>query len=163
MAGAEQTQPVSPKLPQSVLFCCDQNAVRSPMAEGIMKKLYGHDVYVQSAGIRSDLDIDGFAIAVCAEIGVELDRHRTRSFEEMEKRGDEMSSFDMVVALTPASRAEAAKLTRFDHLELEYWPVTDPSGALAGDGREAKLAAYRKARDEIVAYLQSRWGAPEAI
>ncbi|WP_294224021.1 low molecular weight phosphatase family protein [uncultured Shimia sp.] len=147
-------------MPQSVLFCCDQNAVRSPMAEGIMKKFYGQDVYVQSAGIRSDLEIDGFAIAVCSEIGVELDRHRTRSFEEMEKLGDELSSFDMVVALTPASRSTAEDLTRFDHLELEYWPVSDPSGAQAGDGREAKLAAYRIARDEIVAYLQGRWGPP---
>ena len=146
-------------LPQSILFCCDQNAVRSPMAEGIMKKLFGQQVYVQSAGIRSDLDIDGFAIAVCAEIGVELDRHRSRSFEEMEKLGDQLSSFDMVVALTPASRTEAEKLTRFDHLELEFWPVFDPTGALSGDGREAKLEAYRKARDEILAYLQDRWGA----
>ncbi|WP_223229275.1 arsenate-mycothiol transferase ArsC [Shimia marina] len=162
MSGEGQTQLQSQPLPQSILFCCDQNAVRSPMAEGIMKKFYGHDVYVQSAGIRSDLDIDGFAIAVCAEIGVELDRHRTRSFEEMEKRGDEMSSFDMVVALTPASRAEAEKLTRFDHLDLEFWPVSDPSGAQAGDAREAKLAAYRTARDEIVAYLEARWGLPIA-
>ncbi len=52
MADPDQKQ----VLPQSVLFCCDQNAVRSPMAEGIMKKFYGHDVYVQSAGIRSDLE-----------------------------------------------------------------------------------------------------------
>ncbi|MBO9399939.1 low molecular weight phosphatase family protein [Shimia sp. R9_3] len=155
MAKTDQKQP----LPQSVLFCCDQNAVRSPMAEGIMKKFYGMDVYVQSAGIRSDLDIDGFAIAVCDEIGVELARHRTRSFAEMEKLGDDLSSFDMVVALTPASRAEAEKLTRFDHLDLEFWPVSDPSGATTGDAREAKLAAYRMARDEIVAYLQKRWGA----
>ncbi len=123
-----------------------------------MKKFYGQDVYVQSAGIRSDLEIDGFAIAVCSEIGVELNRHRTRSFEEMEKRGEELSSFDMVVALTPASRSKAEDLTRFDHLELEFWPVSDPSGAQAGDGREAKLAAYRTARDEIVAFLRERWG-----
>lgn len=123
-----------------------------------MKKFYGQDVYVQSAGIRSDLEIDGFAIAVCSEIGVELDRHRARSFEEMEKLGDELSSFDMVVALTPASRSKAEELTRFHHLELEYWPVSDPSGALARDGRDAKLAAYGAARDEIVAYLRERWG-----
>ena len=69
---------VSP-LPQSVLFCCDHNAVRSPMAEGIMKKLYGMDIYVQSAGVYNDLEIDGFAIAVCQEMGVELSRHRSRS------------------------------------------------------------------------------------
>ena len=62
-------------LPQSILFCCDHNAVRSPMAEGIMKKLYGTGTYVQSVGVINDLEIDGFSIAVCDEIGVELSRH----------------------------------------------------------------------------------------
>ena len=68
-------------LPSSVLFCCDHNAVRSPMAEGIMKKFYGQKVYVQSAGVKNDMEIDGFSIAVCQEMGVELARHRSRSFK----------------------------------------------------------------------------------
>ncbi|SFM05595.1 low molecular weight phosphatase family protein [Shimia aestuarii] len=148
------------ELPQSVLFCCDHNAVRSPMAEGIMKKFFGTDVYVQSAGIRNDLEIDGFAISVCEEIGVELSRHRSRSFEEMEKWGDQLSSFDLVVALTPASRAEARDLTRFYHLDLEYWPISDPSGM--GENRESRLEAYRKSRDEIIGHLVERWGDPRA-
>lgn len=143
-------------LPQSVLFCCDHNAVRSPMAEGIMKKFYGLNTYVQSAGIKNDLEIDGFAIAVCAEIGVELARHKSRSFEEMEKWGDQLSSFDQVVALTPASRHEAHDLTRYYHLELEYWPIIDPCGA--GETREQRLAAYRVSRDEIINNLVARWG-----
>ena len=49
-------------LPQSILFCCDHNSVRSPMAEGIMKKFYGTGTYVQSAGVHNDLEIDGFCI-----------------------------------------------------------------------------------------------------
>ncbi len=121
-----------------------------------MKKFFGQDVYVQSAGIRSDLDVDGFAISVCEELGVELSRHRSRSFEDMEKWGDQLSSFDLVVALTPSSRAEAERLTRFYHMQLEFWPVSDPSGI--GEAREDKLDAYRKSRDEIVAYLDQRWG-----
>ena len=83
--------------PQSVLFCCDHNAVRSPMAEGIMKRYYGARIYVQSAGVRNDLDIDGFSIAVCAEIGVEIERHRTRSFRDMEQWGDRIDAYDLVV------------------------------------------------------------------
>ncbi|MBO29197.1 MAG: low molecular weight phosphatase family protein, partial [Rhodobacteraceae bacterium] len=86
-------------LPQSVLFCCDHNAVRSPMAEGIMKKFYGTDTYVQSVGVHNDLEIDGFSVAVCAELDVELSRHRSRSFDEMEQWGDDLSSFDLVIAL----------------------------------------------------------------
>ncbi|MDH5530804.1 MAG: low molecular weight phosphatase family protein, partial [Paracoccaceae bacterium] len=88
------------KLPTSVLFCCDHNAVRSPMAEGLMKKLYGKACYIQSAGVRNDLEIDGFAISVCHEIGIELSRHRSRSFEEMQQWGDDLSGFDLVVALS---------------------------------------------------------------
>lgn len=121
-----------------------------------MKKLYGTETYVQSAGIKSDLEIDGFAIAVCQEIGVELSRHRSRSFEEMEKWGDEIGSFDLVVSLSPASRHEVKDLTRYFHLDLEYWPIFDPSGA--GETRDERLEAYRSARDDIMAKLTARWG-----
>ena len=144
-------------LPQSVLFCCDHNAVRSPMAEGIMKKLYGTDTYVQSAGVKGDMDIDGFSIAVCQELDVELSRHRSRSFDEMEDWGDDLSSFDLVIALSPASQRRALELTRFFHLEVEYWPILDPTGL--GEGREAKLESYRQARDQIIQRLQDKWGA----
>lgn len=150
--------PVPQPLPQSVLFCCDHNAVRSPMAEGIMKKFYGTDCYIQSAGVKSDLEIDGFAIAVCREIGVELSRHRSRSFDEMENWGDDLSSFDLVLALSPASQRRALDLTRFAHLTVEYWPILDPTGL--GEGREARLHSYRQTRDMIIARLVGRWGPP---
>ncbi|MCK0122541.1 MAG: low molecular weight phosphatase family protein [Paracoccaceae bacterium] len=144
-------------LPQSVLFCCDHNAVRSPMAEGIMKKLYGTECYIQSVGVKNDLEIDGFAIAVCQELGVELSRHRSRSFDEMEQWGDDLSSFDLVLALSPASQRRALDLTQFYHLEVEYWPIIDPTGL--GDSRDAQLVNYRQARDQIVEKLTARWGA----
>ena len=145
-------------LPQSVLFCCDYNAVRSPMAEGIMKKFYGADTYVQSVGVKSDLEIDGFAIAVCQEIGVELSRHRSRSFEQLKEWGDDLSAFDLVVALSPASQRQALELTRVFHLTVEYWPIMDPTGL--GETRETKLAAYRQSRDQVVENLIRRWGPP---
>ncbi|WP_373353899.1 low molecular weight phosphatase family protein [Pseudoroseicyclus sp. CXY001] len=153
-----QTRKTSAELPQSVLFCCDHNAVRSPMAEGIMKKFYGTDCYIQSAGVRNDMEIDGFAISVCAEIGVALERHRSRSFEEMVQWGDDLTSFDLIVALTPASHRMALELTRVVHLEIEYWPILDPTGL--GEGREERLASYRKTRDMIAERLQARFGPP---
>jgi protein-tyrosine-phosphatase len=145
-------------LPQSVLFCCDHNAVRSPMAEGIAKKFYGTGIYLQSVGVKSDLEIDGFAVAVCGEIGVELARHRSRSFDELEAWGDDLSSYDLVVALSPASQRRALELTRFFHLDVEYWPIMDPTGL--GETREAKLEVYRQSRDQIIARLTDRFGAP---
>ena len=146
------------ELPQSILFCCDHNSVRSPMAEGIMKKFYGTGTYVQSAGVKNDMEIDGFSITVCQEIGVELSRHRSRSFDEMERWGDDLSSFDLVVALSPASQRRALELTRFFHLDVEYWPIMDPTGL--GETRDAKLDSYRQSRDQIIQHLIKRWGEP---
>lgn len=128
------------------------------MAEGIMKKFYGMDTYVQSVGVKNDLEINGFSIAVCAEIGVELSRHRSRSFDEMEQWGDDLSSFDLVIALSPASQRRALELTRFFHLDVEYWPILDPTGL--GENRETKLAQFREARDQIKNRLIDRFGQP---
>ena len=147
---------MSNSLPQSILFCCDHNAVRSPMAEGIMKKLYGTGTYVQSVGVINDLEIDGFSIAVCEEIGVELSRHRSRSFDEMERWGDDLSSFDLIVALSPASQRRALELTHLFHLTVEYWPILDPTGI--GETREMKLVSYRQTRDQIESKLREKWG-----
>ncbi len=130
------------------------------MAEGLAKKLYGTEVYLQSAGVKSDLDIDGFAVSVCQELGIELARHRSRSFDEMEQWGDDLSSFDLVVALSPASQRRAQELTRHSHLDVEYWPILDPTGL--GEGREDRLVSYRQARDQIHDRLVARWGAGDA-
>lgn len=145
-------------LPQSVLFCCDHNAVRSPMAEGLMKQFYGMDTYVQSAGVVADLDIDGFAITVCKELGIELSRHRSRSFDEMQELGEELSSFDLIVALSPNGQDRALELTRYFALEVDFWPILDPTGQ--GEGREDKLRAYREARDQIAQRIQDKFGPP---
>ena len=147
---------MSKSLPQSILFCCDHNAVRSPMAEGITKKLFGTGTYVQSVGVINDLEIDGFSIAVCEEIDVELSRHRSRSFDEMEQWGDNLSSFDLIVALSPASQRRALELTRLFHLTVEYWQILDPTGI--GETRETKLVSYRQTRDQIVNKLKEKWG-----
>ena len=128
------------------------------MAEGIAKRLYGHSFYVQSAGVRNDMEIDGFAIAACAEIDVPLERHRSRSFDEMEDWGDDLSGYDLIVALSPASQRRALELTLFFHLEVEYWPILDPSGI--GESRESKLTAYRQTRDQIKQKLIDRFGPP---
>jgi protein-tyrosine-phosphatase len=147
--------------PQSVLFCCDHNAVRSPMAEAMMKKFYGQRAYVQSAGVKNDMEVDGFSIAVCAELGIELARHRARSFDEMQGLGDDLGQFDLIIALSPASQHAALDLTKAYHLEVEYWPIIDPTAL--GEGRDAKLSAYRQARDQIKTRMLDRFGPPTEL
>lgn len=123
-----------------------------------MKKFYGQSVYVQSAGVRGDMEIDGFTVAVCREWRIELERHRVRSFDEMQDWGDDLSGFDLIVALSPASQRRVLDLTRYYHLEVEYWPILDPTGL--GETREAKLASYRQARDQIRDRMVARFGPP---
>lgn len=124
-----------------------------------MKKFYRKRVYVQSAGVRNDIEIDGFSVAVCQEIGVELARHRSRSFEEMQQWGDDLGQFDLIIALSPASQRMALDLTPHYHIEVEYWPILDPTGL--GETREAKLAAYRQSRDQIRDRMTARFGSPD--
>ncbi len=125
-----------------------------------MKKFYGQRAYVQSAGVRNDMEVDGFSVAVCREMGIELARHRSRSFEEMKEWGDDLSQFDLIIALSPASQRMALELTRHFHLDVEYWPILDPTGL--GESREHKLSAYRQARDQIRDRMVARFGAPSA-
>ena len=136
-------------LPQSVLFCCDHNAIRSPMAEGMMKKFYGQDTYVQSAGVYNDMEIDGFSVAVCQEIDVELGRHRSRSFDEMQEWGDDLSGFDLVVALSPGAQRRALDLTRIFHLEVEYWPIMTLPESEKPAKRNWSVTATRAIRSAI--------------
>ena len=135
-------------LPGAVLFCCDHNAVRSPLAEGAMKKLHGRHVFVQSAGVIHDIDTDGFMIAAAAEIGIDISRHRPRSFDEMEAWGDDFGAYDLIVALSPGAQRRALEYTRHCALEVVYWPTLDPTGI--GESREQRLHAYRQTRDQIL-------------
>lgn len=130
------------------------------MAEAMVKALYGREIYVQSAGVHSDLEIDGFAVAVCEELGIELSAHRVRSFAQMEEWGDDLSSFDLIVALSPASQHRAQELTRMYHLDVVYWPILDPTAL--GTRREEKLEAYRQARDQIRQRILEYFELPEA-
>lgn len=129
------------RLPSSVLFACTFNAIRSPMAEALLRHLHGRRIYVESVGVRS-AEIDPFAVAAMDEIGIDLRRHRSKTFDELED-----TSFDLVVSLSPEAQHSAVELTRTMSCELEFWPVLDPT-AVEGS-REETLEAYRRVRDHL--------------
>ncbi len=128
-------------LPSSVLFVCYLNSIRSPMAEGLMKKRFGRALYVQSAGLASG-EIDDLMVAVMAEKGIDMREHNARTLSDL---GD--TNYDLVIAFTD-SAAEAAKaLFEGTDSTVEMWPVPDPTaGAL--DVR-AMMNNYRAIRDFI--------------
>ncbi|MDF1733975.1 MAG: arsenate reductase ArsC [Minwuia sp.] len=128
-------------LPGAVLFCCTENSVRSPMAEGLMKQLLGHAVYVDSCGVRSR-DVDGFSITVMDELGIDVSRHNSKSFDDLED-----SSFDVIITLSPEAQHKAIELTRTMACDVEYWPTMDPS--LTEGSRERRLESWRQVRDQL--------------
>lgn len=138
-----------PELPSAILFCCTWNAVRSPMAEAIMKHLHGRRVFVDSVGVRKG-ELDPFAVAVMDEIGIDISKHRPKSFDELE---DE--SFDVAISLSPEAQHKAVELTRTSACEVEFWPSMDPT-AIEGS-RDIRMQAYRDLRDSIMRRILERF------
>jgi protein-tyrosine-phosphatase len=144
-----------PKQPLAVLFACGLNSVRSPIAAGLFAQIFGRAVYVGSAGVRKG-ELDPFAVAVMAELGLDISRHRPITFEELDDW--EGLNFDLIVTLAPEAHHRALELTRTSAVDVEYWPTADPS-AVEGS-RTQRLDAYREVRDQLLARIQQRFVRP---
>jgi protein-tyrosine-phosphatase len=136
-------------LPGSVLFCCTLNALRSPMAEGLFKLLYSRRVFVDSVGVRAGV-LDPFAVAVMDEIGIDISRHRAKSFDNLED-----TSFDLIISLSPEAHHRALEMTRTMACEVEFWNTFDPS--IVEGSREVRLDAYRAVRDTLMRRIRERF------
>jgi protein-tyrosine-phosphatase len=139
-------------IPASLLFACSENSVRSPMAEALAKRLYGQASYIDSVGVRAS-EVDFFAAAALDELGIDVHRHHAKTFDDVDP-----SSFDLIVTLSPEAHHQALEFTRGTAAEVEYWPVMDPS--VVEGSRDMRLTAYRSTRDQILARLKARFGAP---
>lgn len=140
------------ELPSSVLFACSRNAIRSPMAEAILKHLHHRRIFVDSVGVRPG-ELDPFAVAVMEEIGISIERHRPKSFEELHD-----SFFDLIVSLSPEAQHSAVELTRTMACDVEFWPTFEPS--MVEGSRETRLDAYRAVRDQLMKRILARFPPP---
>jgi protein-tyrosine-phosphatase len=136
-------------LPESVLFCCTANALRSPIAAGIMKQLFGHRIYVESAGLRPN-SLDPFAVAVMDEIGIDISQHRPKTIEDLDD-----TSFDLIISLSPEAQHHAVEMTRTMACDVEFWNTMDPS--IVEGSRETRLDAYRQVRDGLMRHIRDRF------
>jgi protein-tyrosine-phosphatase len=141
-----------------VLFACNFNRVRSPMAAGLMKLIYGDRVFVDSCGLRrgEEEEADPFAVAVMDELGADLSHHHGKRFEDLQD-----GSFDVVVSLTPEAQHRAVEMSRGRSVDIEFWKTADPT--LAAGSREAILAVYRQVRDDLRARILERFGRPSTF
>src|ERR1041384_4252447 len=136
--------------PQAVLFACGLNSVRSPMAAALFKHYVGR-AYVGSAGVRKG-ELDPFAAAVMDELGLDIAKHKPKTFEELEDW--EGLNFDLIISLSPEAHHKALDLTRTVAADVEYWPTPDPTPTEGS--REQRLEAYRAGRDPLQLRQQLR-------
>ena len=138
--------------PLAVLFACGLNSIRSPIAAGLFAQMFGRTIYVGSAGSRKG-ELDPFAVAVMAEIGVDISRHKPMTFEELDEL--EGLNFDLIVTLAPEAHHRALELTRMSGVDVEYWPTADPTDVEGS--REQRLGAYREVRDQLLNRIRERF------
>jgi protein-tyrosine-phosphatase len=142
--------------PSAVLFACNFNQVRSPMAEGLLKRFAGDRIFVDSCGLKrppaeEGQGADPLALEVMTEIGCDLSNFRPKTFDDLED-----ASFDLVISLTPHAQHRAVEITRARSVEIEYWPTHDPT--VAEGSRETRLEAYRELRDWLYRRIRERFG-----
>lgn len=139
--------------PDAVLFACNLNAVRSPMAGALMASLYGTSVYVDTVGVEAR-EIDPFVVAVMGERGIDLSNHIPKSFDMLTE-----TTFDLIICLTPEAQTVANELARTHALDVEYWPTSDPTNGTGS--RTQRLEAYRQLAKELEGQLRARFGVPD--
>ncbi len=129
----------------AVLFLCNRNAIRSPMAAVLHNAGGGA---AESAGVTPG-EPDPLSAAVLAEIGLAIPAP-PRHVDQLR-----LGRFDLIVALSPQAQHRALELTRNLPTPVEFWQVADPS--LVDGSREQRLAAYRAVRDELLKKLKDRF------
>ena len=141
--------------PSAVLFACTHNALRSPMAAGLMKHYHGRHIWVQSVGVHKG-ELDPFAVQVMDEIGIDISGHKPSRFEDLED-----TFFDLVISLSPEAQHHAVEMTRNMSCDVKFWPTLDPS--LIDGSREARLEEYRTVRDQLRTRILQRFPLTSAV
>ncbi|MEO1149751.1 MAG: low molecular weight phosphatase family protein [Pseudomonadota bacterium] len=133
--------------PQSVLFICNMNSVRSPMAACLMASIVRGDMHIDSAGLYPGWR-DPFTDTVLSELDMSLGTSQAKTLAAID-----LEDFDLVVALTPEVVGEVRRLIPKER--LEFWPIDNPSTVAGGEA--AVLTAYRSVRDEIAGKIRERF------
>jgi len=129
---------------QRVLILCTGNSARSQMAEGLLRSVAGGRFEVHSAGTRPGA-VRPEAITVMGEIGIDISRHRSKHVDEFADQ-----AFDYVLTVCDNAKESCPVYPGFtNRLHRSF----DDPAAVTGSEAE-RLAAFRRVRDEIRAFLE---------
>lgn len=143
-----------------ILFICTHNSARSQMAESLLRQVYGEKYDVYSAG-TNPTSVNPLAIKVLAELGIDASKQYSKGLEEFSEK-----DIDLAVAVCKSSAKTLCTLCSSPitmnrpliinaklHKTKNYIAhgFEDPSEVEATD--EEKLAAFRRIRDQIKAWI----------
>jgi len=133
---------------KSIIFLCSYNAVRSQIAEGYMRHIFGDRYDVYSAGVASG-GVSPYAIAVMKEIGIDISNQRSKSLHGFKDR-----HFDVVVTLCDYGKeACICCLPRGDLVLHHNFPAPNEVGIPEEKTREE----FREVRDQIKTWLMHQF------
>ena len=127
-----------------VLILCTGNSARSQMAEGLLRHDAGDRFDVASAGTRASF-VRPEAIAVMAELGIDISQHRSKSVDEFAGQ-----SFDFVITVCDNARETCP--VYFGTAQKLHRAFADPAASTGPE--EQQLAVFRRVRDELRAFLR---------
>ena len=137
------------KLLTSILFVCNINSIRSPMAEAILKLWFNKKIFIDSCGIRNG-KIDHMAIEVMAEENFDLTNHSSKLFSDLES-----TYFDLIITFTNEAYSEVKSQTKTQDCEIEYIDI--PGASQTTGNRQQRLDSYRQVRDLLIEKLKDRF------
>ena len=124
----------------SILILCTGNSCRSHMAEGILRAAAGDIITVHSAGSNPVGYVHPQAIAVLAEIGIDISAHTSKHMNDFLKR-----NIDTVI--TVCGKADQACPLFPRQVHRYHWGFDDPAHT-TGTEKEIRNA-FRRVRDQI--------------
>ena len=123
-----------------ILILCTGNSCRSHIAEGILQAAVGDLVEVHSAGSNPAGYVHPKAIAVLAEIGIDISQHTSKHMNEFLN-----DTIDTVI--TVCGNADQACPMFPGQLHRHHWGFEDPAHATGSE--EEILEKFRQVRDQI--------------
>ncbi len=141
---------------KSLVFACNLNAIRSPMAEALARRRFGADVSVASCGVWEGGALDPFMVAALDEMGLDMSAHEPKLFEDLD-----LDAADVIVTLTEASDERARALVGEGEPLIVHWPTYDPTGEAVS--REQRMDAYRTLARDLDAKLKGLMGEIDAL
>ena len=131
-----------------VLFICQHNSGRSQIAEAYLKKFYGSEFEIESAGFEPAPAVNPLVVEAMKEEGLDLSGKKPQSVFELFKQG---RLFDHIITVCNDNESQCPVFPGIT--KLWHWPFPDPAAVEGSEAHQLELG--RRIRDMVKDWLLS--------